>query len=133
MKAIYFVELENGEKRYKTDSFWSKSKDFTHAKVHDDSNYDKERFFISLCGGFRPWNTDELNEQDYESIQKYQNSLYGYQTILSDFSEYLLPSDALLSEPHYLKRIDTISKKGEVEFTDTKVIFRDKKIDDIIN
>ena len=47
MKAIFFVEIE-GIRFYKTDTFWSKSKDFTNAKVHTDSEDDKRRFFAPL-------------------------------------------------------------------------------------
>jgi len=134
MRAIYFVEIE-GIKYYKTDSFWSKSKDFTHAKIHDDSRNDKDRFFTGLIGGVKPYNMEEHDEEDWVKIQRWNGSLYGYQTVISDgkSDRWTLAEDAVLSKPFYLKRIDSVSRTGEVEWSDAIVVLRDQKIDDILN
>ena len=47
MVAVYFIEVA-GEKAYKADTFWSKTKSLDYAKLHDDSEYDQERFFESF-------------------------------------------------------------------------------------
>jgi hypothetical protein len=134
MRAVYFVEIE-GVRYYKTDSFWSKSKKFTDAKIHDDGKSDKERFFVSLCSGFKPFKKDEHPEDEYNDwILKYSGSLYGYQTVKSDGNSdrFSLSEDAQLSDPIYLRRIDSISRSGIVESSDAIQILRDEKIDQII-
>ena len=133
MRAIYFIEIQ-GTKYYKTDSFWSKSKDFTDAKIHDDGKNDKERFFTSLISGLKPYKIEEHDDEDWVKIQRWNGSLYGYQTILSDIKDrWTLAEDTILSKPFYLKRIDSVSRKGETEWSDAIVIKRDNLINDILN
>ncbi len=136
MRAVYFIEVD-GIKYYKCDTFWSKSSKQIHAKIHDDSEYDQKRFFDSLIYGFKPYKEKEWKDEDYPSIKKYENSLYGYQTILDEESKetaFTLKEDSNLSEPIYLIKIETISKSGEVESYDyRKVINRETKINQIIN
>lgn len=136
MRAIYFIEVK-GVKYYKCDTFWSKSDKYTHAKIHNDTKHDQDRFFESLIYGFKPYNTDELNDEEYERIKNYEGSLYGYQTILdpeTPETRFSLKEGANLSEPIYLRKIDSISKKGEAESHDYKtVIERENKINQIID
>ena len=140
MRAVYFVEIE-GIKYYKIDSFWSKSKDFTHAKIHDDSKNDKDRFFTSLISGLKPYKVEEHDDEDWVKIQRWNGSLYGYQTVLSEGKSdrwtaqmhFRLSEDTTLSNPFYLRRIDSVSRKGEVEWSDAIVVMRDKLINDILN
>ena len=133
MKAIYFIEIE-GVKYYKTDTFWSKSKDFKHAKIHSDSNNDQERFFDPLIYQLKPRQKPEHDEDEWNKLQKWIGSLYGFQRVIKDDESngWTLSEHALLSEPVYLRIIDTISKSGIVESIDAKVVMRDKLIDDII-
>ncbi len=133
-RAIYFIERD-GIKYYKCDTFWSKSDKTTNAKIHDDSDHDKNRFFTSLCSGFKPWNTEELNDKDYNIIKNYEGGFYGYQTILDDITKettFTLSESSNLSDPIYLRQIISISKNGTVDSIDYKVIDRDNKINSII-
>jgi hypothetical protein len=135
MRAIFFIEIE-GVKYYKADSFWSKSKNFTHAKIHTDCKDDKDRFFKSLVSGLKPYPSGtEWDDEDWVKIQRWQGSLYGYQTVVSEgkSDRWTLSEDSVLSKPYYLKRIDTVDRKGEVEFSDAVVVLRDQKINEIIN
>lgn len=132
MRAVYFVEID-GERYYKCDTFWSKSKDKKHAKIHNDEQYDQERFFSSLIGGFKPYNTKELSDDDFEKMKRYEGGLYGYQTISDDEVYFTLLDSSILSDPIYLRQIVSISKKGETDSIDYKVINRDLKINEIIN
>lgn len=134
MRAVYFIEIE-GVKYYKTDSFWSKSKDFTHAKIHDDSQSDRERFFMSLLSGLKPRTDGVHNDEDWKKVQRWIGSLYGYQTVVSEGNSdrWTLSEDTILSKPYYVKRIDSIDRSGKAEFSDAIVVFRDKKIDNILN
>ena len=134
MNAIYFIELKNGKRYYKTDSFWSKSVEFKYAKLHLDTKNDQDRFFISLCGIFKPYKDEELNNDDYKRISdNYIGSLYGYQTILSKGEVFCPNENSILSEPIYLIYINSIDKKGNVEYSDARTILRDKKITEILN
>ena len=133
MRAIYFIEIE-GVKYYKTDTFWTKSSDFTNAKIHEDTSYDKNRFFNSLITGLKPLSDELLEDEDWVNVQRFIGSIYGYQTILSESSVFLpLSRDVILSKPFYLKKIDSVNRKGEVEWTDYMVINRDNLINDILN
>jgi hypothetical protein len=82
MIAIYFIESK-GIKYYKTDTFWSKLKDQLHAKQHDDSQHDQERFLESLL--YFPNKDDKSKEPQFydlvKTIEFYDNSIYGYQTL----------------------------------------------------
>jgi len=78
MIAIYFIE-SNRIKYYKTDTFWSKSKYALHAKEHDDSKYDQERFLESLL--YFPNKDDKSKDELLKVIDFYDNSIYGYQTL----------------------------------------------------
>ena len=135
-KAIYFIEVD-GIKQYKCDTFWSKSPEVRHAKIHDDSKHDQDRFFKSLCDGFKPWGTPELLDSEFETFRKYEGSLYGYQEVLKvddEFNGYSLLDGYELSEPKYIIQIKSISRKGEVESFDYKtMIERDLKIEKIID
>lgn len=135
MRAVYFVEID-GEKHYKCDTFWSKSKNKKHAKIHNDEQYDQERFFTSLIGGFKPYNTKELSDDEFEKMKRYEGSLYGYQTILDEYTpetHYTLLEESNLSDPIYLRQIISISRDGITDSIDYKVINRDLKINKIIN
>lgn len=135
MRAVYFVEID-GEKHYKCDTFWSKSKNKKHAKIHNDEQYDQERFFTSLIGGFKPYSTKELSDDEFEKMKRYEGSLYGYQTILDEYTpetHYTLLEESNLSDPIYLRQIISISRDGITDSIDYKVINRDLKINKIIN
>ena len=135
MRAIYFIEID-GEKYYKCDTFWSKSRDKKHAKIHNDEQYDQDRFFTSLIGGFKPYNTSELSDDEFQKMKRYEGGLYGYQTILDEPTKetaWSLLEESKLSDPIYLRQITSISKEGKTDSIDYKVVNRDIKIDNIIN
>ena len=133
MKAVYFIELTDGTRFYKCDTFWSKSPQIKHSKIHDDSEYDQKRFFESLVSGFKPWQTEELNDEDYQKNKRYEGAKYGYQKVLDGVTGFTLPEDVKLSEPVYLTQIETINKKGEVSAPTIESYKRDTKINQILN
>jgi hypothetical protein len=119
MIAIYFIESK-GIKYYKTDTFWSKSKDQLHAKEHDDSKDDQERFLESLL--YFPNKGDKSKDDLVKTIEFYDNSIYGYQT-LDD-------NKTILNTYH----INLIQFDGEKFITsDYKQTLREEKINKIIN
>lgn len=135
MRALYFIEATDGTKYYKCDTFWSKSHKRTHAKIHEDTQYDKDRFFTSLIYGFKPYKGEELSDEDYTVFKKYVGGLYGYQTIIDEVTpetQFTIKEDTNISEPVYLRQIVSIDRKGEVDSIDYKVINRDLKINSII-
>ena len=126
MRAIYFIESK-GVKYYKTDTFWGKSKDFKHAKYHDDSQHDQDRFLDSLLysnyspQGTRPNRSDF--EKDDKHINFWDNSIYGYQT-LNDLGEII--STVNVKIIHY-DQSDKLFKHN-----DYKQLIREDKIDKIL-
>lgn len=131
MNAVYFIELKDGRRLYKADSFWSKTEDIKKAKIHDDSEYDKQRFFESLVSSFKPWIENELTDERWEAYKKCEGGKYGYQTFNLDTSLNLDLST--LSEPYYLTQIESISKSGDVVAPTIESYKRDIKLNQILN
>ena len=123
MNAIYFLKNKDGVLLYKTDTFWSTSESYRHAKMHDDSVRDQERFFDGLCY--------KLVRRYASDSEKYTNSIFGYQTVTGT-GVYCPNEGDTLSEPIYLRKILSISN-DEVESIDYKIDNRNIKIDDIIS
>jgi hypothetical protein len=128
MTAIYFIESK-GVKYYKTDTFWSKSTDFKHAKDHDDSQHDQDRFLESLL--YRPNKFNlEINstsiqiDKDADLVDFYNESIYGYQT-LNDLGEII--STVNVKIIHY-DQSDKLFKHN-----DYKQLIREDKINKIID
>lgn len=126
MRAIYFIESKR-VKYYKTDTFWSKSKDFKHAKDHDDSQHDQDRFLDSLL----PNKSNlEINsngiqiDKDADLVDFYNESIYGYQT-LNDLGEII--STVNVKIIHY-DQSDKLFKHN-----DYKQLIREDKINKIID
>lgn len=119
MKAIYFIE-KDGVKHYKCDTFWSKSKNITDAKIHDDSRVDD--FLKSLTSGYIVDGGTLIN-----------GSIYGYQTFHESQLDnpYKLKEDPQILQTHYIKII--FVKEGKFEVVDYKEIIRGQKIDQIID
>ena len=133
MKAIFFVEIE-GIRFYKTDTFWSKSKDFTNAKVHTDSEDDKRRFFAPLIERLKPYKKFEHSDDEFDKIKKWIGALYGYQKVIKEVSDgWTLSKDSELSDPVYLRIIDSVNKFGDVDSSDAKIVIRNRLINDIFN
>jgi hypothetical protein len=130
-QAVYFVETKEGERLYKLDTFWSKGDINDGVKVHNDSEYDQERFFDSLCSGFKPWDRKEDVEKLEKIKERYTNSKYGYQIVMSDEKINYIEKQEL-SNPVYLRLIQKINDDFTVpvEFTPYD---RDTKIDQILN
>ena len=136
MRAIYFIETKEGEKLYKCDTFWSKSPKHVNAKIHDNSEHDQKRFFLSLISGFKPYKESEWSDKDFEYFKKFEGSLYGFQTVLDPVTKettWTLLEDTKLSEPIYLTQIISISKSGEVQSPTFEAYKRNNKIEQIIN
>lgn len=131
-QAVYFVETKEGERLYKLDTFWSKGGINDGAKVHNDSEYDQERFFGSLCSGFKPWDRKEDLEKLEKVRERYTNSKYGYQIVMSDQKINYIENQEL-SNPVYLKLIQEINDDFLVQSVEFTPYDRDTKIDQILN
>lgn len=129
-RAIYFIELKDGTKLYKCDSFWSTSKNYINAKVHDDSEYDQFRFFESFKSSFRYVNTFESSEDSKLYMEKFENAKYGYQIykLLGNGDV----NEVELSDPIYLTEIEYISIDGDIEAPSIKSYNRNININKIL-
>lgn len=131
-QAVYFVETKEGERLYKLDTFWSKGDINDGVKVHNDSEYDQERFFGSLCSGFKPWDRKEDLEKLEKVRERYTNSKYGYQIVMSEQKINYIENQEL-SNPVYLKLIQEINDDFSVQSVEFTPYDRDTKIDQILN
>lgn len=131
-QAVYFVETKEGQRFYKLDTFWSKGGINDGAKVHNDSEDDQERFFSSLCSSFKPWGREDDAERLIKLRERYTNSKYGYQVVISESNLSYL-ADQELSNPIYLKLIQEINDDFIVKSVDYTPYDRDTKIDLILN
>ena len=131
-QAVYFVETKEGERLYKLDTFWSKGDITDGVKVHNDSEYDQERFFGSLCSGFKPWDRKEDVEKLEKVRERYTNSKYGYQIVMSDEKINYIDKQEL-SSPVYLRLIQEINDDFTVKSVEFTPYDRDTKIDQILN
>jgi len=131
-QAVYFVETKEGERLYKLDTFWSKGDINDGVKVHNDSEYDQERFFDSLCSGFKPWDRKEDVEKLNKVRERYTNSKYGYQIVMSDEKINYIDKQEL-SNPVYLRLIQEINDDFTVQSVEFTPYDRDTKIDQILN
>jgi len=131
-QAVYFVETKEGERLYKLDTFWSKGDINDGVKVHNDSEYDQERFFGSLCSGFKPWDRKEDLEKLEKVRERYTNSKYGYQIVMSDQKINYIENQEL-SNPVYLRLIQEINDDFTVQSVEFTPYDRDTKIDQILN
>jgi hypothetical protein len=131
-QAVYFIETKEGERLYKLDTFWSKGTINDGAKVHNDSEYDQERFFDSLCSGFKPWDKKDGAERLVKLRERYTNSKYGYQVVISENNLSYL-ADQELSNPVYLRLIQEINDDFTVQSVEFTPYDRDTKIDLILN
>ena len=131
-KVVYFVETKEGERLYKLDTFWSKGDINDGVKVHNDSDYDQERFFGSLCSGFKPWDRKEDLEKLEKMRERYTNSKYGYQIVMSEQKINYIENQEL-SNPVYLRLIQEINDDFTVQSVEFTPYDRDTKIDQILN
>jgi hypothetical protein len=131
-QAVYFVETKEGERLYKLDTFWSKGTINDGAKVHNDSEYDQERFFKALCSSFEPWDKKDGAERLVKLRERYTNSKYGYQVVISENNLSYL-ADQELSNPVYLRLIQEINDDFTVQSVEFTPYDRDTKIDQILN
>jgi len=127
-----FLKKE-GTKLYKTDSFWSKSDNIEHAKIHNDSLEDQKRFLVAL-DSLRHM---DFSDKDFEYFQnRYVGGRYGYQTILEKETEetrWSLKSDTKLSAPIYLTEIYSLDRNGKMNYLEIEAYKRDKQIGKILN
>ena len=131
-QAVYFVETKEGERLYKLDTFWSKGDINDGVKVHNDSEDDQKRFFSSLCSGFKPWDRKEDVEKLNKVRERYTNSKYGYQIVMSDEKINYIEKQEL-SNPVYLRLIQEINDDFTVQSVEFTPYDRDTKIDQILN
>lgn len=131
-QVVYFVETKEGERLYKLDTFWSKGDINDGVKVHNDSDYDQERFFGSLCSGFKPWDRKEDLEKLEKMRERYTNSKYGYQIVMSEQKINYIENQEL-SNPVYLRLIQEINDDFTVQSVEFTPYDRDTKIDQILN
>lgn len=133
-QAIYFIETSKGEILYKQDTFWSRGKDVQYAKVHYDTDDDKERFFSSLCTSLKPY--DVLLHQEFikTTQDRYTNSRYGYQVVNSNKNINYIKDDIVnysLQDPIYLKIITSIEDDYTINSTDFTPYDRDSKLNQL--
>ena len=137
-QVIFFIEKITGEREYKLDSFWSRSIDYKKSKIHS-SESDSQRFFESLCYGFKPYFSKATGNkiQNIDKIKElrdnYINSKYGYQLVLSDKNINYLEEGIEVSDPIYTKVITDILDDYTVISEDYTIYNRDNKIDEILN
>jgi hypothetical protein len=136
-QVIFFIEKSTGERLYKSDSFWSMSKNHMNAKIHSSEN-DKLIFFESLCYNFRPYDRNDNLEpwllfEKLKDVRTYIGSKYGYQKVLTDKHIYNLEKGIEISEPIYYKIITDILDDFTVISEDYIIYNRDTKIGEILN
>lgn len=135
-QVIYFIETNTGEREYKLDSFWSRSKNYMNSKIHSSED-DAQRFFESLCYGFKPYKSLDSDLKPTLKLTNlrstYVNSKYGYQIILTDRYIQYLEEGIEVGEPIYYKVITDILDDFTVISEDYTRYNRDNKIDEILN
>lgn len=86
MKAIIFVQKNDGTVLYKCDTFWTQSTKYTSAKIHNDSNYDVDR----LINAF-DYNLQLYLEKHPEKLEEIENEYHeckmGFRTVKEEFLE----------------------------------------------
>ena len=133
MRAIYFIETKEGQRLYKTDTFWSKTDKQEYAKIHNDSLEDQKRFLLSLDS--LRYN-DNISDDDFQFFEKkYVGGKYGYQTVLEETpdNKWSLKPDTKLSDPIYLTEIYSLDRNGKMNYLEIESYKRDKQIYKILN
>lgn len=128
--AIFFVE-KDGVKKYKADTFWSKTVDPMYAKLHHTDDVDRFlKGYLYSIESYASRNNDEF----IKIKDEYKGIKYGYQTFEEDQKVDIcsLKENPTLSEPVYCFLIENIDDNGVCELLDYKVIERDIKINEII-
>src|ERR1035437_9883959 len=129
--AVYFIELNNGIKYYKTDSFWSKNPEAKYAKLHTDE--DSKKFLESYLYTLQWILENEKKDGGFEEYRiKNINSLYGYQIFdpdqIDSKNNFILKENPVLSQPFYISIISDIKEDGTVIIEDYKKIIREEKL-----
>jgi len=132
MKVVYFIET-NGRRYYKCDTFWTMSSNKTDAKVHGDSLENQEYFFETLCGLLTLVKKSVKDSKKLkESYDFFEGGIYGYQVIEGNFTGYSVDADQEISDPIYLKVIDSVSGDGKYTTCDYKKYDRINKLNKIL-
>lgn len=133
--VLYFIE-KDGVRRYKTDSFWSKSVKLEYAKIHSDSISDQVSYFKSLCMDItclEEYMKPDEQERKLELYDGYEGALYGYQKILSKRTGIYLDPDCKLGDPVYLNVILDVTHDGKFRTLDYKSYLRNVKLKSVLN
>jgi len=84
MRAIIFLQKNDGTVLYKCDTLWTQSKKFTNAKIHSDSDYDVNRLTTAY-----DYNIEfylEKHPDKLEEIEKeYHECKMGFRTVKDEF------------------------------------------------
>jgi hypothetical protein len=151
MKAVYFYE-DCGVKYYKCDTFWSTSRDITHAKIHDDSRVDDflrslidskvtypswneetilNNMFRDILYGYQTFEESELKNQGFQGWQGNQG-FQGNQGLQGNQGwQFSLKENPKILNTHYIKKI-IINSPTDYKIIDYREIIRNEKISDIL-
>lgn len=75
---ILKMKFSDGEVNWKTDSFWSLTKNREHAKIHPNDTKDRERLYKNLLYILN----SDLNDKD-KIKEAYNNVMIGYDIVKS--------------------------------------------------
>lgn len=115
MAAIYFIE-KNGDKLYKTDTFWSLSKYYKYAKIYSDDKESQKKYLNILM--------PIINTIDNNIIEYYDKILFGYQSI-EKFGD--------IVKTVYLYYIEYDENINEFKAVDYKQKNRENKINELLD
>lgn len=84
MRAIIFLQKNDGTVLYKCDTFWTQSREFTSAKIHNDSDYDVNRLTTAY-----DYNIQLLLEKYPKRLEEIKNEYHeckmGFRTVKDEF------------------------------------------------
>lgn len=83
MRAIIFLQKNDGTVLYKCDTFWTQSKKFTSAKIHSDSDYDVNRLTTAYDYNIQLY-LEKYPEKLEEVEKEYHECKMGFRTVKED-------------------------------------------------
>ncbi len=137
MKALIFIQTNDGKIYYKCDTFWSKSDKINYAKIYRDDNQDEiDKWITSYDYNIHEYlkkNPDKMND----IIESYHNCKMGYRTVNDSFlkDEFTLKEDIKdkdLGELIYTHQIHINGLDRPSIFDIRKTIIREEKLNEIL-
>lgn len=123
MKALIFIQTNDGQIRYKCDTFWSTSIKINHAKIYRDDQREIDDWITPYDYNIAEYMKKRRGTDDeVKVIENYRNAKMGYRTI----------ELSLLNESGYSAKDDTIdSNLGPLIYTHQMIIDDSVRIVDI--